>query len=69
MDQKTRKLRTMNKELHPKNDVDRIYVSTQEGGRLLASIEVNVDASIKRLKDCIEKHEGGLITATRNDLS
>ena len=58
---------TMYKALHPRHDVDRLYVSRKEGGRGLASIEDNVDASIQRLKDYIQEHEGGLITATRND--
>ena len=31
------------------------------------SIEDNVDASIQRFQDYIEKHEGGLITTIRND--
>ena len=43
------------------------YVSRKEGGRGLTSIEDNVDTSILRLGDYIEKCEGGLITATRND--
>ena len=51
--------------LHHRDDVDRLYVSRKEGG--LASIEDSVDASIQRLEDYIQKHEGGLITATRND--
>ena len=67
MDQRTRKLITMHKTLHPRDDVDRLYVSRKEGGRRLASIEDNVDASIRRLEDYIEKHEGGLITAIKND--
>ena len=58
---------TMHKALHPRDDVDRIYVPRKEGGRGLASIEDSVDASIQRLKDYIEKHEGGLITAIRNN--
>ena len=62
MDQRTRKLMTMHKALHPRDDVDRLYVSRKEGGRGLASIEDSVDASIQH-----EKHEGGLITATRNN--
>ena len=66
MDQRTRKLMTMHKELHPRDDVDRQYVSRKEGRRGLASIEDSVDASIQRLKDYIQKHGGGLITATRN---
>ena len=39
----------------------------KERGRGLTSIEDSVDASIQRLKDNIEKHEGGLITAIRNE--
>ena len=66
MDQRTRKLITMRKALHPKDDVDRLYLSRKEGGRVLASIENSVNASIQRLEDYIEKHEG-LITAIRND--
>ena len=57
----------MHKALHPRDDVDRLYVSRKEGGRGLASTEDNVDASIQRLEDYIEKHEGGLFTAIRND--
>ena len=56
---------TMHKTLHPRDDVDRLCVSRKEGGRGL-SIENSVDASIG-LEDYIEKHEGGLITATGND--
>ena len=58
---------TMHKALHPRDDVDRLYVSRKEGGRGLASIEDSVDASIQRLEDYIEKHKGELITAVRND--
>ena len=65
MDQKTRKIMAMHKALHPKDDVYRLYVSRKEGGRGLASIEGTVDALRQRLEDYIEKHEGGLITATR----
>ena len=54
MDQRTRKLMTMHKALHPKDDVDRLYVSRKQGGRGLASIEDTVDASIHRLEDYIE---------------
>ena len=67
MDQRTRKLMTMHKALHPRDDVDRLYVSRKEGGRGLDSIEDSVDASIQRLEDYIEKHERGLITVIRND--
>ena len=59
MDQRTRKLMTMHKALHPRDDVDRLYVSRKEGGRGLASIEDSVDTSIHRLENYIQKHEGG----------
>ena len=67
MDQRTRKLMTRHKALHSRDDVNRRYVSRKEGGRGLASIEDSVHASIQRHKDDIQKHEGGFITATRND--
>ena len=47
----------MHKALRP-GDVDR-----KEGGRGLTS----VNASIQRLENYTKKHEGGLITAIRND--
>ena len=52
--------------MHHRDDVDRLYLSRTKGGRGLASIEDNVGASIQ-LEDYIEKHKGGLITATKND--
>ena len=58
---------TMHKALHPRDDIDRLYVSRKQGGKGLASIEDTVDASIQRLEDYIEKHEWGLITTIRND--
>ena len=67
MDQRTRKLMTMHKALHPRDDINRLYVLRKEWGRGLASIEDSVDASIQPLEGYIEKHEGGLITAIRND--
>ena len=67
MDPRTRKLMTMDKAWHPWDDVDRLYVSRREGGRRLTSIEDNLDASIQRLEDYIQKGRGRLITATRSN--
>ena len=67
MDQKARKPMTMHQGLYPIDDVDRLYVSRNDGVRRFANIEDSVDASIQRTEDYIEKHERGLITATRND--
>ena len=58
---------TMHKVLHPRDDVDRLYVPRKEGGRGLDSIEDSVDTSIQRLEDYIEKRERGLITVIRNN--
>ena len=58
MDQRTRKLMTMNKALHPRDDVDRPYVSRKEGRRGLASIKESVDASIQRPEDYIKTRRG-----------
>ena len=67
MDQRKRKSVTMHKALHPRDDIDRLYVSRKKGGRGLTSIEDSVDESIQRLEDCIQKRRGRLITATRNN--
>ena len=57
----------IHKALHPRDDVDRLYVSRRNVGRGFASIEDSIDTSIQRIEDYIEKHGGGLITATRNN--
>ena len=67
MDKRTRKLMTMHKVLHPRNDVDRLYVSRRERGRGLDSIEDSVDTSIQRFEDYVQKRGGKLIKATRNN--
>ena len=65
-DQGSRKLMTMHKALHPRDDVDTLYVPKKEG-RGLSSIEDHVDASIQQLDDYILKCGGKLITDTRNN--
>ena len=67
MDQRTRKLMAKQKALHHRDDVNRLYVPSKEGGRGLTSIEDCLDASIQRLEDYIQKHRGRLITAIRNN--
>ena len=37
MDRKTRKILTINKEFHPKSDIDRLYVPRKKGGRGMIS--------------------------------
>ena len=57
----------MHKALHPRDDVNRLYVSRKEGERGLAIDEDSIDASMQRLEDDIQKHDGGLIAVIRND--
>ena len=68
MDQRTRKPMTMHKALHTRDDVNRLYVSRNRGVRGIASIKDSVDTSIQLLEQYNEKHDGGLITATWNDI-
>ena len=58
---------TMNKVLHRRSDVGRLYVLRKRDWRGLASIEDSIDEWIQRLEDYIEKHRGGQITGTRNN--
>ena len=57
----------MHKALYPGDDVNRLYVSWKGIGRGLASIDDNVNASIQRLENYIEKGGERLVKATRND--
>ena len=60
---------TIHKGLHPRDDVDRLYMSKKKKkeGRGIASIEDIIVASIQWLEDYIQKRGGRLITATRNN--
>ena len=51
------KILTMRKVLHPREDVDRLYASRKEGGRIFTNTEDSVDASIQRLDDYIKNAE------------
>ena len=42
LDRKTQRLLAMHKGLHPKSDVDRLYVSRKEGGRGLVGCESTI---------------------------
>ena len=58
MNQRTRKLMTMHKALHPRDDDDKLNMSRKEGRRGVTSIEASVDTSIQPLDDYIEKRGG-----------
>ena len=50
IDRKTRKLLTIYWALHPKSDVDRLYIPRKEGGRGLISMKDCVDLAIRGLE-------------------
>ena len=55
IDRKSRKIMTMNKELHPRSDVARIYVPRKKGGRGLISCESCVRREENNLSSVCEK--------------
>ena len=54
----------MHKALHPRDEVDRLYVPRKRGGRGLARIKDSIDTSIQRHKYYINKRRGRLIIQT-----
>ena len=67
IDRKTSKLFTIYGALHPKSDVDRLYIPRKEGGRSLISIEDCVELAIRGLKVYVHGSEEILIQAARGD--
>ena len=65
---KKMKFMTMHEALHSRDDVDRLYVSLKEGGRVLGRIEDSVNASIQRHEYYKEKRKRRLITTTKNNI-
>ena len=66
INRKTRKLLTIYGALHPKSDVDRLYIS-RKGGRYLISIEHCVELAIRGLEVYFHGSEERLIQAARGD--
>ena len=54
MDRKTRKFMNMNKELHPRSDVARLYVSRKNGGKGLIGYENSVKTEENGLGWCVK---------------
>ena len=67
IDRKTRKLFTIYGALHPKSDVDRLYIPRKEGGRGLISIEDCVELAIRGLEVYVHGSEERLIQTARGD--
>ena len=67
IDRKTRKLFTIYGTLHPKSDVDRLYIPRKEGGRGLISIKDCVELAKRGLEVYVHGCEERLIQAARGD--
>ena len=67
IDRKTRKLFTIYGALHPKSDVDRLYVPRKEGGRCLITIEDCFELVIIGLEVYVHASEERYIQAARRD--
>ena len=67
IDRKTRRLFIIYGALHPKSDVDRLYIPRKEGGRGLISIEDCVELAIRGLEVYVHGREERLIQAARGD--
>ena len=67
VDRTTRKFFTIYGALHPKSDVDRLYIPRKEGRRGLISIEARVELAIKGLDMYVYGSEEKLIQAARRD--
>ena len=66
LDRKTRKLLTMHKELHPKNDLDRLYISRKEGGRELMSCESTIRSEENNLGWYLKNSDQNLLQGVKH---
>ena len=66
LDRKTRKLLTMHKGLHPKSDVDRLYLSRKDGGRGLMSCEHVIRSEENNLGWYLKHSKEGLLQGVKH---
>ena len=67
IDRKTRKLLTIYGGLHPKSDVDRLYIPRKDGGRGLMAIEDCVELAVRSWEVYVHGNEERLLQAARGD--
>ena len=67
IDRKTRELFTIYGALHPRSDVDRLYIPRKEEGRGLISIEDCVELAVRGLEVYVHGSKERLIQAARED--
>ena len=64
----TRKQMTLHKALHPRADVDRLYVPRKKGGRGLLSVSDVVQVEKSALATYVECHEDLIMTKVKQHL-
>ena len=67
IDRKTRKLFTVYGGLHPKPEVDRLYIPRKDEGRGLIAIEDYIELAVRGLEVYFQGSEERLIHAARRD--
>ncbi len=65
LDWKTGKLLTLHGALHPRADVDRLYIPRDEGGRGLTNVEDMIEREKLALRDYVEHKDDQLMEAVR----
>ena len=65
MDRRTRKVMTMHNALHPRGNIDRLYISRSEGGRGLLNVEDTVNLAKLGLQGYVKMNDERLISAAR----
>ena len=65
LDRRIRKLMTMHKALHPKSNVDRLYISRNEGDRGLLSVEDTIETSKIGLERYVQESKEQLLSAAK----
>ena len=66
LDRRTRKLMTMHKALHPKSNVDRLYITRKEDGRRLKGVEEIVNLTNLGLENYMKASRERLLNAGRS---
>ena len=67
LDRKTRKIMTMNRNLHPRSSVARLYLKRKDGGRGLISVEECVETESKGLHDYLAGSEEELLRFAKTE--
>ena len=66
LDRRTRKLMRMHNALHPKSNVDRLYIPRREGGRGLQGVEETVKVKNLGLENYVKESRQRLLAAARS---